>query len=81
MTENWLGGRNKGWLKDYVSPRNEPAKPDQENGNEGVIFIRAKCPKCGNKEKLICYRSEGGLRYYKCSCGEKFKAVEKDFVP
>ncbi|MDD4980688.1 MAG: hypothetical protein PHC54_05420 [Candidatus Omnitrophica bacterium] len=46
---------------------------------KGVIFILPKCPVCGNK-KIRCYGTEGDTRYYKCKCGAKFKAFERNNI-
>lgn len=70
---NWVNA--KGWLKDYV--KKAPVKEPSENFGEAVIFIRPRCPKCHNK-KISWYGRSGNIRYYKCPCGTKFKAIEKD---
>lgn len=44
---------------------------------KGVIFVLPKCPVCGNK-KIKCYATKGDTRYYKCKCGAKFKAFERE---
>jgi len=78
MSDDWLGGRGKGWLKDYVQPKKEVIiKDNSEAVADGVIFVRPKCPFCGNKNAR-CYKTNENIRYYKCSCGKNFKAIEKE---
>lgn len=73
---NWVN--TKGWLKDYAPNKSAQVKPEPlQNFAEAVIFIRPRCPKCQNK-KVSCYGASGNIRYYKCPCGAKFKAIEKD---
>lgn len=82
MAEPWINKKN--WLKGYVEPR-KPAEIIEEQIEENkeekiipttVIFIKPKCPKCGNKN-LRCYGIDKNIRYFKCKCGHKFKAIEK----
>jgi hypothetical protein len=92
MAEPWIN--KKGWLKGYVaSPppitqlEKEQEQPIDKNKKinynnayaKGVIFILPKCPICGNK-KIKCYGTEGDTRYYKCKCGARFKAFERDIA-
>ena len=68
----------KGWLKDYAPDNKTQAKQAAvQNFGEAVIFIRPRCPKC-KSIKLVCYGIKGNIRYYKCLCGNKFKAIEKE---
>ena len=70
-----------GWLKGYVDKPSPAAvkepKKNSDNFSEGVIFIRPRCPICKNKAAK-CYKTDGVIRYYKCACGNKFKAYEKE---
>jgi predicted RNA-binding Zn-ribbon protein involved in translation (DUF1610 family) len=64
------------WLKD-IAPDNLKQDADIKF-SEAITFKRPKCPECGNKKKLNCTKVDGIMRYYKCPCGAKFKAIEKD---
>jgi predicted RNA-binding Zn-ribbon protein involved in translation (DUF1610 family) len=74
--EGWLGQNVK---REQVTPildhpeENKEVKPVKTT----VIFIKPKCPKCGNK-KLRCTGIAGNVRYFKCKCGHKFKAIEQN---
>jgi ribosomal protein S27E len=41
-----------------------------------VPFYPVKCPKCANK-KVTRYKTDFPIRYYRCSCGHRFKTVEQ----
>lgn len=70
----WLGDRQ---IKPVPEIENKPKVAEIEEKNyPAVIFIKPKCPKCGNK-KSKWNGTDGHIRYYKCSCGCKFKAIEK----
>lgn len=73
MAKPWLERRSD-WLNGYAEEK--PIKKTKKL-SEGVVFVLPKCPDCGNK-KLRCYGSEDGIRYYKCKCGAKFKAIEQE---
>lgn len=75
----------KGWLSRYAS-NDRPViekkemvaveKKEEVNFGNTIIFIRPRCAVCRSL-KLKCYGVKGGIRYYKCICGHKFKAIEK----
>lgn len=71
----WVNGN--GWLKGYVDEPRAKANTPKTNFSNGVIFIRPKCPICGSKN-VRCYKTDDTIRYYRCGCGNKFKAYEKE---
>jgi predicted RNA-binding Zn-ribbon protein involved in translation (DUF1610 family) len=75
MSEPWIN--KKDWLKGYIQ-RPKPADAVETTTEEitTITFVRPKCPKCGNKN-LRCNGVKDNIRYFKCKCGYKFKAIEK----
>jgi hypothetical protein len=82
---SWV--RTKGWLKDYVPPRQEEAlvavedKP-ADQGQYGVVWKKRKCPYC-QSEKFSTGRtiqeSNCITRYHKClRCKKTFRSHERD---
>ncbi|MCX5712117.1 MAG: hypothetical protein NTY47_03465 [Candidatus Omnitrophica bacterium] len=78
---NWIK-RQEGWIprqnkrEDALPDQAEEGK-DENNSSALVIFIKPKCPKCGNKN-LRCNGVNENVRYFKCKCGHNFKAIEKN---
>ncbi len=78
---SWMD-KKEGWLKDYSKrkPRHIVVKEEtkkEEPINKGIFFMRPKCPKCGGK-KVRCYGADGRIKYFKCKCGVKFRAIEQE---
>jgi DNA-directed RNA polymerase subunit M/transcription elongation factor TFIIS len=72
------------WLNGIVE-KSEPVVKEEPKITEEistkfgrtVVFIRPKCPGCGNK-KAKWNGTDGDIRYYECKCGIKFKAFERE---
>lgn len=78
---SWVD-KKEGWLKNYSKRKSrhiviEEETKKEEPAKRGIFFIRPKCPKCRSKN-IRCYKTDGSIRYYKCECGHKFKAYEKE---
>jgi transposase-like protein len=79
----WIN--TKGWLKGYVSERqNSPINITQTeadkdiNQKSTVVRLVLRCPRCQSL-KLKCYGADRPVLYYKCnSCKWKFKVLEVD---
>ncbi len=73
--EQWIPRQNM--REKILSEDQTEENKENETIPTVVIFIKPKCPKCGNKN-LRCNGVIGNIRYFKCKCGHKFKAFEKN---
>ena len=75
----------KGWLNKYASNDRDVIiekkeivveKKEEVDFGNAIIYIRPRCPICKSL-KLKCNGTHDNIRYYRCICGHKFKAIEK----